>query len=88
MATTIVDPDFPNVFLPDGRKASTLRLSELWKELQQLKVRGINPSMGKYDLLVKYNDALTVRAQAIRSGRDHAALSMPAAMRQAAAELA
>lgn len=48
--------DFPDLHLPDGRRANSLRYPALWKVLKRLEVPGIDASMGKHALLKKYRE--------------------------------
>jgi hypothetical protein len=51
------------IWLPDGRNAQTLRLKELWPLLQD--IPGVNPKMGKAELLDVYELLLLEKAEAL-----------------------
>lgn len=46
-----------DLVLPDGRHAETLRLTELRKTLEALKIPGIEPNMTKPEFLEAYRQA-------------------------------
>lgn len=57
-------PEFSDLKLPNGAPATQLRLGPLFAELSRLHVRGIDPHMGKPELLACYSSYLTQRKQA------------------------
>jgi len=52
--TNRVDWDLGKLALPDGRLCHQLSSSALWTALKALKIPGITPHMGSYDLMIKY----------------------------------
>lgn len=59
--------DFPHLFLPDGRRADSLRLIPLRAELDRLKVPGTTAAMGKLDLLEAFNRHVEATANELRT---------------------
>jgi hypothetical protein len=79
--------DKPDLVLAGGKRADSLRVGELYRELSRLSVPGITASMGKDELLDVYQAALTARAEAIRRSGDAKTVSKdisPAEIRMAA----
>jgi hypothetical protein len=56
----------PDLVLPDGRPASSLRLIPLRAALLRLKIPGITAEMGKEKLLDAYEATITATVQAMR----------------------
>ena len=54
MYTTRTIDSFQNLFLPDGRRAVSLRWAQLMPELQRLRIPDIDAQDGKDVLLKKY----------------------------------
>jgi hypothetical protein len=66
MRWQVIIRDKPDVLLPSGKRADSLRVGELYRELSRLSVPGITASMGKDDLLDAYEAALIAQAEALR----------------------
>lgn len=62
----------PELVLPDGRRADTLRRDELYRVLERASVPGLTPHMGKAELLGVYEAAVISRAEAMRRDRNPA----------------
>ena len=60
------DRDFANLVLADGRRAESLKVYQLFAELQRMRVPNIDPSMGKEKLLAVYEAHVRAVADDLR----------------------